>query len=134
MNRTLWLSLLLLFGLWASSSVSLAGDVGDDVSIVGRGYPKNIYETESGAEIYRFFVIRPSIDGLPVRSAYLKACAGPTEEACELSGLQMVEVNREVFNRPYAYGPIDTYGIITTISRKRYYDTYYMNATADVGY
>lgn len=111
-----------------------AAEVGDDVPIVGNGYVQLIYDTAYGAEIYRFYVIRPLIDGEAVRSAYLYACTGPTQEQCELSGFSMVEVNDTVFSSLGDYGLIDTFGVITTISEKLYYETYYMLATADIGF
>jgi hypothetical protein len=99
---------------------------GDIVEIEGRVLGINEYVTDTGAEISRIYVSRPTIGGEPVRSAYLKACTGPSEDICLESGFEMVELQLE----PGA--PIVADGLITLVWEKLYYSTYYLDAVSDV--
>jgi len=103
-----------------------SGGTGDIAEIEGQVLGVSEYVTASGAEITRLLVSRPLIDGVPVRSAYLSACTGPTEEACLESGFEMVEVQLQPGSNIVADG------LITLIWKKQYYSTYYMNAVTDV--
>ena len=100
--------------------------VGDEVLIAGPVLKIQQYLAESGAEMHRFMISRPSIDGVRARSAYLTACTGPSE-ACAADGFDMVSTDGvELGSR------ISAYGVISMINVKRYYSTYYIDATTDI--
>jgi len=109
------------------ASDALAADSGDIAEIEGTVIRLDQYATSGGAEINRMLVSRPVIDGVYVRSAYLSACVGPSEEACADAGYQMVEMDGVGLG-----SRIIADGLITWIWHKRYYDTYYMKAVSDV--
>jgi hypothetical protein len=100
--------------------------VGDDVHIAGQVLGIQQYFADNGAEIHRFTVSRPTIDGVSARSAYLTACTG-TEGDCAANGYSAVSTEGVGLG-----SWISADGEITAISVKRYYSTYYLNATSDV--
>jgi hypothetical protein len=126
---TSMLGLVLVFPMAAS-----AFQTGDTVHMTGGSYVKQVYVTAEGASIYRFFVIRPTVDHKRVRSAYVKACVGPDEATCAASGYTLVSVNPDQFSGVGSYGLLDTEVDLTMVWKKRYYTTLYGNAVADIGY
>lgn len=100
--------------------------VGDVVGITGQVLGIQQYFADNGAVMHRFTVSRPTIDGIAARSAYVTACAGP-EDACAANGDSTVSTDGVGLG-----SWISADGEITAISVKRYYSTYYVNATSDV--
>lgn len=100
--------------------------VGDVVGITGQVLGIQQYFADNGAVMHRFTVSRPTIDGIPARSAYVTACAGP-EDACAANGESSVSTDGVGLG-----SWISADGEIIAISVKRYYSTYYVNATSDV--
>jgi hypothetical protein len=100
--------------------------VGDIVDIEGQVLEIQAYILNE-AEIYRFMVSRPTIDGEPVRSAYLTACTGPTDEVCQANGFEMVTADGIALGQK-----IRADGEITMIHVQRYYATYFLKATSDI--
>ena len=121
------LAVSFFFGL-GLPRLSFATEVGTNVHITGTIIRVQSYVTADNAEVTRYNISRPYIDGQYVRSAWLKACTGPSADACQSAGLEMVSITPGVG----LGSKIDAYGLITTISRKRYYSTYYLDATADI--
>jgi hypothetical protein len=100
--------------------------VGDVVGIAGQVLGIQQYLADNGAVMHRFTVSRPTIDGMSARSAYLTACTGP-QDACAANGESTVSTDGVGLGTW-----ISADGEITAISVKRYYSTYYVNATSDV--
>lgn len=117
-----------LLSIIGTPQIVVAADVDEVASITGRIIRSWGYITEYGSEMRRYLVSRPTIDGERIRSAYLKACTGPSESQCESDGYEMVDIGAGV-----ALGStIESVGLVTAISKKRNYSTYYMDATADI--
>ena len=120
--------LFTLFSVIGSAQPVVAAGVGQEASITGRIIRSWGYITENGSEMRRYLVARPTIDGEPIRSAYLNACTGPSARQCEADGHGMVGIDREV-----ALGSrIDSFGLVTSIRKKLYYSTYYMDAKGHI--
>jgi hypothetical protein len=130
MSKTSKIITTSLLGLaLALPMVAGAFQTGDTVHMTGSAYVKSTYVTAEGASIYRFFVIRPTVDNTRVRSAYVKACVGPSKATCAASGYKLVSVNQGQFRVR-----LDTDVELTSVWKKRYYTTLYGKAVSNIGY
>ena len=101
---------------------------GDDVKYSGQILRISTYLVGDAAEVTRYSVSRPTINNKKVRSAWLRVCTGPSAEACDSVGLDMVSIAPGVVLGSKIKGR----ALVTNISKKLYYETYYLNATSDV--